>query len=1017
MLGQTQLAMKPGMAIIFITAALLPLVLASERCHEEPRCICKWLSGKRLVDCTGAGLNGIPDTLNPETQAIILDSNPLGIVPKNAFKVAGLLNLQKISMRSCHIREIHENAFRDLKNLKDLDLSLNNITKLQPKTFDGNNNLQNLKVAHNPIRSLMPYQFPPLRNLKMIDFSHCMLDTIDRKAFQNLGSGAGVDSIFLNNNNLRNIMMETFMPLHSLKTLTLHGNLWVCDCKLKHLRDFIVGKKLYNRPTACNEPTRLNGKMWDDVSPRDFACKPEIILLDEFVFGQPGDNATLSCHITGSPKPSAKWVVNGRIVNNNTSPVPFSDQRWIIHEQVLPDGIQLWFNLTITKAGYDNLGDYLCVAENNGGVMEKKVTLTFDDPSTLSNRGGLGLTGDQWTLVIAVVTASLLFIALMILICCCFCRSKKKSAEGGKNNQTPHTNGAISAYGDHDHADQSHQRLLANTNEAMVMSPCEKQVRYGDYRGLPQAETIMGGDHPHHHHHHHHGHYHYGPSELPEDLRAPSVVSSQKQGTDSSGHSRASFHSSDNAGDQYVPDLLDHRHHQHRNSPNPSGVLKTSTPLSASTLLSRHSPHQTILVTPGGGHRVSPSSNSTTHTSPFQRSGTLPLPQHHHPRSVSCDHTAGTQTLKLSHHNHHMQGQHLHHHLVHNNQHQGQRPGYVTLPRRPRASWSAPPRDSPSPSTGSAHGVYVTGMGTLRRDREPIYDGVGPRTSADGSSRISLTSNTLPRKLSQKVSIPSQQQASPAVSQPNTSGRYALPPYYAPIEELQECPSTPLANHTKKPHSTPNMLDLNGDSDPKDAVTPNESVATSSSEMTLMEENISGYCEPFGKAVVPDIKPATPRSRTSTTSAESELEAIIIPPPLPARNGEEDHLKPEENGNGPSSNRPHSTGSSTTSSTKENLNNGNGHHSPDSAGDTPVDPPPPMKPLLPTIVSNNNKANNNGLCETSLIGPFGDTPKKVPPKTLPKPPKVRPLPPPKPNKSAMSKPMVFQDEGVDGSEV
>ena len=40
-----------------------------------------------------------------------------------------------------------------------------------------------------------------------------------------------------------------------------------------------------------------------------------------------------------------------------------------------------WYNLTITNPSYDNLGEYLCVAENNGGVMESKVTLTFDDPS------------------------------------------------------------------------------------------------------------------------------------------------------------------------------------------------------------------------------------------------------------------------------------------------------------------------------------------------------------------------------------------------------------------------------------------------------------------------------------------------------------------------------------------------------------------------------------------------------------------------------------------------------------
>ena len=40
-----------------------------------------------------------------------------------------------------------------------------------------------------------------------------------------------------------------------------------------------------------------------------------------------------------------------------------------------------WYNLTITNPSYDNLGEYLCVAENNGGVMESKVILTFDDPS------------------------------------------------------------------------------------------------------------------------------------------------------------------------------------------------------------------------------------------------------------------------------------------------------------------------------------------------------------------------------------------------------------------------------------------------------------------------------------------------------------------------------------------------------------------------------------------------------------------------------------------------------------
>merc|ERR1719188_2346327 len=93
------------------------------------------------------------------------------------------------------------------------------------------------------------------------------------------------------------------------------------------------------------------------------------------------------------------------------------------------------------------------------------------------------------------------------------------------------------------------------------------------------------------------------------------------------------------------------------------------------------------------------------------------------------------------------------------------RPGYVTLPRRPRTGWSLP-RDTPSPG-----GSSVSSGAALR---EPIYDGVGPRTSADGSSRLNLNK-----------SLPVQ------AVQPHQAHQVRLPPYCAPIEELAEGPPTP----------------------------------------------------------------------------------------------------------------------------------------------------------------------------------------------------------------------------------
>jgi len=52
-----------------------------------------------------------------------------------------------------------------------------------------------------------------------------------------------------------------------------------------------------------NKICRLHDKMWDDISAGDFACKPEIVIPDKFVFGSPGVNVTLSCLVSGSPAP------------------------------------------------------------------------------------------------------------------------------------------------------------------------------------------------------------------------------------------------------------------------------------------------------------------------------------------------------------------------------------------------------------------------------------------------------------------------------------------------------------------------------------------------------------------------------------------------------------------------------------------------------------------------------------------------------------------------------------------
>jgi hypothetical protein len=51
-----------------------------------------------------------------------MDGNPLERLEKDVFKAAGLVNLQVIQMRNCHLIDVHEHAFRGLVILKEVDI-------------------------------------------------------------------------------------------------------------------------------------------------------------------------------------------------------------------------------------------------------------------------------------------------------------------------------------------------------------------------------------------------------------------------------------------------------------------------------------------------------------------------------------------------------------------------------------------------------------------------------------------------------------------------------------------------------------------------------------------------------------------------------------------------------------------------------------------------------------------------------------------------------------------------------
>jgi len=796
------------MLLVLLVVSLVNLSTSDFLSSCPSLCTCKWSSGKQTADCSGKGLTTVPQDIHHDVQVLIMDGNYLKELPKDIFSSLGLSHLQKISLKESNIQTIHESAFSDLKILKEINLAGNNLSSLPPQAFQGNDGLRTLLLGGNNIARLRAHQFPPLRNLRKIDLSSNKLVEVDRVAFQNLAQG-DVEEINLADNLLRSMSDKTFLALDSLKHLHLGGNPWFCDCQLKSFRDLVVHRALSTgAPTICAEPVRLADKPWEKVESQEFACKPEVVVAEPRVHAVSGANATLQCRILGNPPPAVKWVLNGRVIKNRSAPLAAKPGQLYLIQSVATreGGIELNHSLTITGVTSSDLGTYSCVAINNGGVSEEEVTLTFDSPGSVG--GILPLDEKQLTIIIGVASGVLLILIVLLIILCCCCRRQRKD----KNGHSPR--GSVLGY-----SDPANEKLLPGPRNGTInhrVNPIQKPVRTGQYGGGEEQEMLTYGPES------------YVPGDRYDELgegRA-SASNSDQTGT----LSRASYHSSD--PDQY-PDLLDLPSSRYKQ---PSPTSTSSTLCDPSRLHSMHGhPHHHHQQPLHPAHLVSPPHLHHHHGSAFQRpavytSGTLPHP--HHPRSVSCDHTNnGGPYVPTA-----QQPQ------------QQQRPGYVTLPRRPRASWAGqqPSRDSPSPAF------------SLRDNRDPIYDGVGPRTSADGSSSVNLNKSV------------------DGASLPRQKVHPSLIPYCPPIKE--EAPPTPRL---------PSSVHFNGLPTPDHQDKPKQldSAASLASVATLggLEENLSAYFEPFGAA----LAPASPGTRDSIASNDSDTVQLLpkdsnqeeVPPP------------------------------------------------------------------------------------------------------------------------------------------
>lgn len=378
-------------------------------------CQCKWSSGKKTALCKDAEFAEIPAQLDGDMQVLDLSSNGIRVLPEDAFKRVGLLNLQRVFMRGCGIRDVHRDAFRELKILVELDLSDNLIGSLHPDTFHGNERLRVLYLNGNPLTEVGEAQFPVLQHLRTLEMQHCQIKRVHRDAFLHL---AALESLNLNGNLLKRLSETVFLPVAKLKTLSLDGNPWVCDCQLRSFRNWLVASNLYSHPLSCTEPVALSGSRWENVQPSEFACPPTVHIERDNVLEEAGSNVSFTCKVTGDPEPEVSWYFNGHGVDNYTDRMD-ENRTW-------PDGGnggRTWTALTVFNVSDAVAGEYTCEASNSRGRVSANVTLALPEvavATTLSKSRSMYL-------VMVCAAASVAALLFVTGLACCVCHARKSS--------------------------------------------------------------------------------------------------------------------------------------------------------------------------------------------------------------------------------------------------------------------------------------------------------------------------------------------------------------------------------------------------------------------------------------------------------------------------------------------------------------------------------------------------------------------------------------------------------------
>ncbi|KAK3536148.1 hypothetical protein QTP70_031315 [Hemibagrus guttatus] len=309
---------------------------------------------------------------SPSDRTVLCNDPDTSEIPVNVP-----LDTVKLRVEKTAVRQVKNEAFYYLTELRYLWLTYNSISSVDPASFYNLKVLHELRLDGNQISTFPWEALREMPVLRTLDLHNNRLTSIPVEAAAYL---VNITYLDISSNKLITLpsdLLDIWSPFSRVIPtggssqkiiLGLQDNMWYCDCRISKL---IEMSKMAEVPVAlmdplvtCSSPENLAGVLFKRAE-LDQCVKPIVMTSATKITSSLGSNVLLRCDATGYPTPTLLWSrEDGSALSNP------------VVQESPGEGVR-WSILSLQDIVLKDTGIYRCKAKNLAGSAEASITLSL----------------------------------------------------------------------------------------------------------------------------------------------------------------------------------------------------------------------------------------------------------------------------------------------------------------------------------------------------------------------------------------------------------------------------------------------------------------------------------------------------------------------------------------------------------------------------------------------------------------------------------------------------------------